>query len=235
MIKPQDSLAMVMNPKTPERRVLAIVLALVAVAGLGFAAFSRTWMYNSATSLGGAYGFGPLGMFHDENGRHETATNGELVDAWRAADEATRDRRAKLAAAGADQQTVSDLDYQIKAFADEHVTSGAFPIFGWLAFGSCLLTALSLAVAVGLVATKKRPDLPIMPTTTALLGLMVALVTGCVFVATKPGGPGFVGVSFGFWGYGIGAVVGIGATLMLNRSLKPIDDELVDPMNADDF
>jgi len=57
-----------------------------------------------------------------------------------------------------------------------------------------------------------------------------------LFVAIKPGSSGFVGVSLGFWAFGIGTVTGIAATLMLNRSLRPTDpDLLADSMNADAF
>ena len=69
----------------------------------------------------------------------------------------------------------------------------------------------------GIAAAGGHPDLPVSPTTFALLGLMVGLVTGCVFVATKPGAVGAVGVSWSFWTFGAGAVAGIAATHLLAR------------------
>ena len=238
MIKPQDSLAMIMNPKQPEQRLLAVALALVAVIGLGYASVSRRWMYNPATMFG-EYGFGPTGMFvcgdDYKDKACERMSNSALIDRWHEEDLQEDERVASLVARGADASTISRAEAIAKRLHEDHHTSGAFPLVGWLAFASCLLAALSLAAALALVALKKRPALPIMPTTTAILGIMLAIVTGCLFVATKPGGSGFIGVSFGFWGYGVGCVVGIAATLMLNRSLRPVDDELTEPMNADQF
>ena len=114
--------------------------------------------------------------------------------------------------------------------------SGAFAPMGWATLGCCTLAALGLLAAAGLAALKKTPDLPIAPTTVALLGVMVSLITGCVFVATKPGPPGFVGVAWGFWAFGAGAVAGIASAQMLAKVLRPPDPDLLDgAMNPDDF
>jgi len=328
MIRPQDSLAMAMNPKRPERRVLTLVLAVIATAGLAYAAVSRQWMYNEATLVGGAYGFGPRGMFHCTSGKEpvcDSATNGAMIAAWRREvadaqlvstmlgtvdiglllgtvqpatltrtgrqlaisgdakllesleparaydlDATTPDGLAGLYVATAKatltgdateleiddyvaravdhqrvyvqanqttrEQAIADAQLKAKSIAEQNITSGAFALCGWLALVGCGLAALSLAIAVMLVALRQRRMLPIMPTTTALLGIMLAIITGCVFVATKPGGSGFVGVSFGFWGFAVGIILGIASTLMLNGLLRPEDDDLLaEPMNADHF
>lgn len=119
---------------------------------------------------------------------------------------------------------------------DEKFTSNAFAPMGWATFALCLLAALGLLGGAALAFKQKRPDLPIAPTTVALLSIMVALITGCVFVATKPGGPGFVGVSMGFWAFGIGAVMGIAAAQMLAKINRPVDPDLLDgAMNPDQY
>jgi hypothetical protein len=119
--------------------------------------------------------------------------------------------------------------------AAEHA-SGAFAPMGLATFGLCLIAGLGLMVAAGLGYAKQRRDLPIAPTTVALLALMVSLITGCVFVATKPGGPGFVGVSMGFWAFGIGAVMGIASAQMLAKLLRPVDPDLLDgAMNPEQY
>lgn len=310
---------MAMNPKRPERRVLALVLAVIATAGLAYAAVSRQWMYNDATTVGGAYGFGPRGMFRCTPGKEpvcESMTNSALIAAWRrqvadaqlvstmlglvdlggvlepvhpttltrtgrqlaiSGDAKTYDldattpggltglyvATAKATLTGditeleiddfvADaiehqrvnlqserttrEQTISDTQAKAKGYAQEYITSSAFALCGWLALVGCAVAALSLAIAILLVVLRQRRHLAIMPTTTALLGLMLAIITGCVFVATKPGGSGFVGVSFGFWGFAVGIILGIASTLMLNPLLRPEDDDLLaEPMNADHF
>ena len=140
---------------------------------------------------------------------------------------------------GATCETVSNFQVADIAsdspFAERRV-SAAFPIAGLTSFIVLLLAALGLIVAAAIAATGKRPDLPISPTTIALLGLMVGLVSGCVFVATKPGGVGAVGVAWSFWAFGVGAVAGIAGAQLLARQIRPPDPDLLhDAMNPDQF
>jgi hypothetical protein len=115
-------------------------------------------------------------------------------------------------------------------------SSSAFAPMGWATFGLCLIAALGLLAAAGIAFKKKQPDLAMAPTTAALLALMVSLITGCVFVATKPGGPGFVGVALGFWAFGIGAVMGIVSAQMLAKINRPVDPDLLDgAMNPEQY
>jgi len=118
----------------------------------------------------------------------------------------------------------------------ERRTSSAFPIAGLATFGVLLVAAAGLVVAAALAAAHRRPNLPISPTTFALLGLMLGLITGCVFVATRPGDLGGVGVSWSFWAFGIGSVAGIAGAQLLARQIRPKDPDLLhDAMNADQF
>lgn len=120
-------------------------------------------------------------------------------------------------------------------FNDERI-GRAFPIAGAIAFGALLCACAGLLVAAGLAAAGRHPDLPVAPTTIALLGLMIGLVSGCVFVATKPGAVGAVALSWSFWAFGFGAVTGIAATHLLARQIRPADPDLLhDAMNLDQF
>jgi hypothetical protein len=159
-------------------------------------------------------------------------SNGELVETWREAIVTKRHAFEQLVQSGAPATEITEADTLLNIFIEEHHTSGGFPIAGWVAFIGCLVAGVSIALSVILVALKKRPRVPIMPTTTALLAIMAAIIGGCLFVATKPGGA--LGVGLGFWGFAVGCIMGIAATLMLNRSLAPVDDEL-DAMNEKDF
>jgi hypothetical protein len=117
-----------------------------------------------------------------------------------------------------------------------YATSSVFPVLGWITFVACLIALLSLAAATAIVIAKKRVRLPVMPTTTALLGVLVALGTGCVYVAVKPGPPGYVGVGVGFFVFGIGVVLGLYSSLVLNKLMRPHDPDLLeDAMKADEF
>jgi len=116
------------------------------------------------------------------------------------------------------------------------MASDAFAPLGWATTVTCLLAALGLAAGAGLALAKKRPMLPISPSTISLLAIMAGLITGCVFVATKPGDPGFVGVGLGFWIFGIASVGGIaGAQLLAKVNRAPDPDLMADAMNPDDF
>ena len=46
-----------------------------------------------------------------------------------------------------------------------------------------------------------------------------------VFVATKPGPPGMVGVGLSFWIFGVGAVMGIVGAQLLAKVNRPPDTE----------
>jgi len=109
---------------------------------------------------------------------------------------------------------------------DPERASSVFAPMGVVTLVLLGLAALGLLATAGIAIKKLRPELPVAPTTVALLGIMAALITGCIFVATKPGGVGGVGVGLGFWAFGIGSVVGIAGAQMLNKSIKPIDPDL---------
>jgi hypothetical protein len=104
--------------------------------------------------------------------------------------------------------------------------SGAFAPMGKVTLVLMLLAVVGLIGTAVFAQLKKRLEWPILPTTVGLLALMVSLITGCVFVATKPGGVGGVGVGLGFWAFGIGTVVGIAGLQMLNKLIKPVDPDV---------
>ena len=114
--------------------------------------------------------------------------------------------------------------------------SASWAPFGLITTVAVLVGALGLlgAAVIGLLKTK--PSTPVSPSTVALLGIMVALITGCVFVATKPGPGGFVGVGVTFWIFGVGAVIGVFVATVLAKLNRPVDPDLMDDaMNPDQF
>jgi hypothetical protein len=200
-------------------------------------------------------GFGLRTMFECKQGDCEALTNRELLDHWVVAELSARYVLGEtvgddLTAAGGDPHA---LDAQRVAITDPihpdrelqrlltyekqaYVSSSTFVTFGWITLIALVIAAISLATAATLVVAKKRVALPIMPTTTALLGVGVALITGCLFVATKPGPPGYVGVGISFFAFGAGVILGLWSTLYLNKLLRPADPDLLeDSMNPDQF
>jgi hypothetical protein len=140
---------------------------------------------------------------------------------------------------GAGCETVSN--FQVAEIAsdspfDEKRVSAAFPVAGLITFIVLLVAAAGLVLSAGIAAANRRPNLPISPTTFGLLGIMIGLISGCVFVATKPGGVGAVGVAWSFWAFGIGSVAGIAGAQLLARQIRPSDPDLLhDAMNPDQF
>jgi hypothetical protein len=65
-----------------------------------------------------------------------------------------------------------------------------------------------------------------MPTTVVVLGLIVSIVCGPVFVATKPESVELMGVGWSFMTFGVALVVGLASVFPLNRQIRPIDEEL---------
>ncbi|HEY1551730.1 MAG TPA: hypothetical protein VGG28_28075, partial [Kofleriaceae bacterium] len=88
-----------------------------------------------------------------------------------------------------------DFVEQIKLIGPE-LASSTFPIMGWITTVTCLLAALGLALGAALALANKQPNLPLSPSTIAIVAIMAGLVTGCVFVATKPGHALGVGIGF---------------------------------------
>ena len=246
------------TPKKSDHRVIAILLALAAAGALGFASVSKKWLYNPVTiGTREEVGFGPRGLFkcnlRDASLREAleitgcvdedtftkagatcsngclTMSNATLIDVW----------QKELAGAkkyAAEQPDDSDAVAVAEKLDKTYHASGAFPMFGWVAMIACIIAALSLAIGAALVLARKRISWPVMPTTTALLSLIVGLVSGPVFVALKPGPPGYVGVSHGFFAFGGGVIVGLAAALMLNKLLRPHDPDLLeDAMHPDQF
>jgi hypothetical protein len=196
-----------MEPKP--NRALAIALAFVGAACLGGAAFTHSWLVNGNVYEHINFGLRSNAQCGSAFGEPEcnTATNAELVEQMRGFSSSAADN-----------------------------TSGAFAPMGWATFVACLLGAFGLVAAAAIALAGKQPTLPMAPTTIALLAIMAGLITGCVFVATKPGPPGFVGVGLSFWIFGAGCVVGIAGAQMLAKVNRPPDPDLMEgAMKPDEF
>jgi hypothetical protein len=193
------------EPARKDLRPLATALCAVAAACLVVAALSHAWLVNAS-------------RYHD--------VGFGLRDNFEC--------RTSYAFAGATEQAKQVCEWRgnaqlVKQWREmgpeaAKLTSGAFAPMGWATFIIALVAALGLAAAAVLGFLRKTPRLPMAPTTLALLGVMAGLITGCVFVATKPGPAGMVGVGMSFWIFGVGCVMGIaGAQMMakLNRPLEP--------------
>jgi hypothetical protein len=233
-------------PTPSDHRWLATGLAVIAAVCLVFAALSKQWLYNprtrsNATMGSFEYAFGPMAMSRcaamPDGGEAtcESMSNGDLVDDFRAEIAGAR-KRAESLPEGTSQDLMIAAQAEATVAADTLQTSGAFAPLGWITAVSCLVAALSLVIITLLTTANRRVLWPVMPTTTALLGVAIGLVCGCVFVAVKPGAAGFVGVSYGFWVFGGGCVLGLAAATLLNKHIRPVDvDLLEDSMDPENY
>lgn len=185
-------------PATPKKdnRQLALGLAIAAALCMLYGGFTKKWLVNGGSHS--EYGFGLRSNYQCATGYDDK-------------------QRCEEHSNG----EVVDLFKQM----NPKFASGAFVPTGWITFIALLLAALGLAGAAAMAAAKKPMDLPIAPTTIGLLFSMIALITGCVFVATKPGPPGMVGVGLSFWIFGVGSVMGIVGAQMLAKVNRPPDPE----------
>lgn len=194
------------EPVKKDMRPLATALCAVAAACLIYGAFTHAWLVNAGRYA--EIGFGlrnnhECGMSYTFDGEKENA----------------------------DEKCITmSNDATIKRFREmgpdiAKLTSSAFVPAGWITFIVSLLAALGLAAAAAFGALKKPMTLPIAPTTIGLLGVMIGLISGCVFIATKPGPPGMIGVGMSFWIFGVGCVMGIAGAQMMSKVNKPPDPE----------
>jgi hypothetical protein len=219
-----------MSEPRPANHIVAIVLAVLAAGALAYACVSKMWLYNPRNTAHFEVGMGLVQNYEcSYEGECRTISNSQLKSEWAKQLEEVRQRAKE-----------DPTDPQVQAFAaqaqEELRVSGIWPTLGWITLACCAIAALSLLVCAGIVLAKKRILWPIMPTTTAILGVAIGLIAGCVFVALKPGPPGYVGVQLGFFLFGAGVVVGIAATLMLNKQMRPDDPDLLeDSMNPEHY
>jgi hypothetical protein len=189
-----------------DMRPLASGLCAAAAACLLYAAFTQAWLVNASRyaeigfGLRSNYECGTSYSFDGEAEKSEQKcadiSNSELIKKWRSMGPEA-----------------------------EKLTSSAFVPMGWVTFIVALLAALGLAASAAFGFAKKPMNLPIAPTTIGLLGVMIGLITGCVFIATKPGPAGMVGVGLSFWIFGIGCVMGIAGAQMMAKVNRPPDEE----------
>lgn len=176
------------------KRLLAIGLALLAAGCFLYSAFGKRWLYNSADDE--EFGFGLRSAWlcrSTDNCRDFTPDKYEWV----------------YLNEGIEEQKIHQ--------------SGAFVPMGWVTFVGSLLAGVSLLVAAGLAIARKQPTLPIMPTTTAVLATAVSLITGCIYVATKPTPGGVVGIGITFVAFGAGVVLAMASAPMLAKVNRPPD------------
>lgn len=203
--------------KPKDNRMVAVILAALAGAMLLFAGISRHWIGHPQFGVffgpRGCEGCGTLvsGFEHDEP---PNMTNGAFIEKLRERLTTSSSDDLEAAAAASD--------------AADKVTSSAFAPMGWLTFAASIIGGVSLLVCAFLVFQKKKVDLKVAPTTIALLSLVIGMITACIFVATKPLGPGGVGVQYTFWIYGAGLVMGLASAQMLAKMLRPEDPDLLE-------
>lgn len=129
-------------------------------------------------------------------------------------------------------ESMSNMDLA-KLMKEAKQSGTSFPYFGWATLIVGLVGVIALGVAGGMGLKGRFVREPIAITTVALVSLCLALVLGCIFVATKPGDGEYgrlLGVSWPFFVFGIGVVGGIAGAQMLAKAHAPPEyDPYADP------
>jgi hypothetical protein len=207
-----------MTPQRSERRMLALILALVAIACLAFAGISKRWLYSPGQ---------PPGVWGSERvaappyevgfGLRETfaCMPREVYESnpFPFVGDRPGERCLHL--------TNADALARERAHSGGSQISAAFVTLGRITFFASAAAALLLLISAALGVSRRRVVVPILPTTGSLLTLVVALISGCLFLAVKPGPPGYVGLGLGAIVFGGGVVAGIASSLLLGRLLRP--------------
>lgn len=103
--------------------------------------------------------------------------------------------------------------------------SAAFVPAGYITLGASALAIVCLVICALIALGRSRLHLPISPASLALLSLMVALIAGSVFIATKPGMRSRVGVDWSFVVFGVAVVTGIAGAQRISAALHASDPE----------
>jgi hypothetical protein len=210
-----------MHARKERRRIVAILLALGSATGLAVGVFGDQWLVVPETN------------------RAISAAEVCAIERVASVGLRTYERCAPGCEVRSTSQLIDLVEARISCAKDEnrHLPSGqqlripygpwhGVPAVGLIAFISALIAAAGLFVGAGFALAGKRVSLPIMPTTFAVLGIAVSIVTGCIFVATKPDFADSIVVGWSFIVFGLSAVFGLAAVFPLNRAIRPIDIEL---------
>jgi len=191
------------------KRTWPILVALVAAAGLAVGAFGGRWF--AGAGYGDDFGMGLLSVERCE-GRCVSLSNFDAIDALEL--QIVQIKAANMTLPMNQQVPVPRSPWH------------GFPVVGVIALVAALLAAAALALTALLALAGKRVSLPIMPTTIAVLALAISIITGCIFLATKPVLVDLMTLGWTFVVFGVSAVFGLAAVFPLNRQIRPIDVEL---------
>lgn len=244
-------------PARQPSRLFALLLGGLAVAALGYAAFSPRWLYNDKAALRSADGSIELAPPADVQVSLRTITyggeaysNDELIERWRHHIVKLRyvtgePIESELAAVGGDK-LVSEAKALRESLVRESIDgpmklhpelvaaqqvmtySTLWAPSGWVTFFALVVAAVALAIGVALVAAGRKLAWPVLPTTVGFIAVAVALVAGCLFGILKPGIREWLHLSVGFFVFACGAVIGGVAALLLGRLLRPPDPDLLE-------
>jgi hypothetical protein len=195
-----------------EHREIGIGFAAAAGLALVIAALTHGWLVNPYIA---DIHMGLISTQLCQSHEHcESHTNFELMSTLREAAERqdsvveTMQMEGRSAFADASTDNASDV-------------SGAFAPAGLVAMIACIIGGLALMATAVLAFKKIRLALPLHLSTISLIAIMVSLIFGCIFIATKPGGMRGVGVGYSFWIFGAASVAGIIGAQILNKLVKP--------------
>ena len=192
----------------PQKR-WPIALALAAAVGLVIGALGGRWF--AGPDFGDDFGVGLLAVERCES-RCVSMSNSDAIDKL-------ENDIAEIKAANLKLPMNQQIPVPLPPWH-------GFPVVGIIALVTALVAAAALALGAFLALARKRVALPVMPTTIAVLALAVSIITGCIFLATKPALMDLMTLGWTFVVFGASAVFGLAAVFPLNRLIRPIDVDL---------
>src|SRR5687767_13651671 len=199
-----------MEQRRQRKRATAILLGLVAAAGLVVGTVTNAWL--TSPEYGEAVGMGLREISVCDDGKCVSMTLFDLVESIE--DEIVRIKHLNEGLPAKEQMPIPRDPWN------------GWPVTGWITFVAALVAAGGLTLGVAFAAAGKRIAWPVMPTTIGVLGLMIGIICGCIFVATKPDQNQLLGVGWSFMTFGGAAVLGLASVFPLNRQIRPLEEEL---------
>ena len=193
--------------RSEQKRSVAITLAFFAAAALAASCIGQQWLVSRGQTSIGLVAYNMC-----EGSECQRVSNFRLIAELRKQIEQVKEMNKTL-----------PTNKQVAVPRDPW---GGFPVVGIITLLAAMLAAGGLVHGALTAIRRRRPEFSIMPTTLAVLGLALAIINGCLVVATKPDMVEDMGVGWTFYLFGAGAVLGLAAVFPLNRQIRPIDEEL---------
>ncbi len=193
---------------TKKRKVTASIVCIAAAVFVLIPCLGLRWMKGVNVDAG-------VSLLFIEAG-DESISNLDAIEQANAAVERFNERIDDARAMGYGDDAPSKRETILGTFAYAGIATIFFSII-----------SAGALIAAGVLSLRKDKFIrsPVALTSVALIGLLLALVLGCVFLGSIPKDMGFkAGVSWPFFMFGTGVVAGLAGAQMLAKAYREVSD-----------